>query len=110
MDEGIFYIPELRLTVYGKFVRSDPTWIPSEIYNCHPEIFKIAPINKQYLTELFGRKYFDDVVFELNYLKIQSPNFLRRLADKIGVKRKHITTHAGLANLIRKAIRKKMGI
>jgi len=108
VNEGVWHVPGFHVTVYGRFVQPDPTEIPVEVFRVFRDQFTLAPITKELLTHLFGNKYFASTKFELGSLHILAEPFLRKLADKIGIKHKHLKSRAGIARLIRNEILKRI--
>jgi len=108
INEGVWQVPGYHVTVYGRFVKPTPVEISRAIFNAYPGYFVLAPITKEFLTQLFGNKYFANTKFELTSLHILTESFLRKLADKIGIKHKRLKSRAGIARLIRNAIQQRI--
>jgi len=108
VNEGVWTIPGQCLTVYGRFVRPDPTEIPAELFALYGDQLILAPITKEFLTRLFGNRYFANTKFELSSLHILTESFLRKLADKVGIKHKRLKSRSGIARLIRNEIHKRI--
>jgi len=108
INDGVWMIPQCNVCVRGRFVEPHPVEIPSEIFHLYRDQFTLAPITKDFLTHLFGNKYFANTKFELSSLHILSEPFLRKLADKVGIKHKHLKSRAGIARLIRTEIQKRI--
>ena len=108
VNEGIWTLPGYHITVYGRFVKPEPIEIPIEVFNLFQGQLVLAPITKELLTQLFGNKYFANTKFELGSLHILTEPFLRKLADKMSIKHKHLKSRAGIARLIRIEIQRRI--
>jgi hypothetical protein len=109
IPNGVFTISKL-MTIGGKRVQSKPTMIPVELYRDIKDRVVIAPMTQEYMTYLFGKKYFTNTIFEIDQLPSMSDDFIIRLAKKVGTDISRVKTHIGRAKNIAKAIRKRMGI
>jgi hypothetical protein len=108
INEGVWKLPGYHLSVHGRFVNPDPMEVPVDIYLMYEGHLILAPITKEFLTQLFGNKYFASAKFELSGLHILAEPFLRKLADKVGIKHKHLKSRSGIARLIRNEIQRKI--
>lgn len=99
-----------RVTFYGVSWGYEPVMIPSDTYLLLKDHLIIAPITREYLTYLFGSKYFAKIRFNIDSLEIMSEPFLRNLAKKVNTDIGRTHTHKGRARKITKTIKKRMGI
>jgi len=109
VPHGVLTITKVG-TIKGKMLQSEPTMVSSFLYDQFGDRLLIAPMTREYLTQLFGSRYFSSTKFEFDYLHEMSKDFLDKLASKVGVDVSRTYTRKGKARKIVARIKKEMGI